>query len=328
MENYPELIGWVLGNADKLHLKVTRLTGISEWLPGHFDYHVAMTVDGAGVFGRGTDTDEPRAFLKAVSEAVERVACQGLEYPWATSTHSDRQQASIRAYRELLGMDRALCHHFTGTKVRPLDLAAPNFGGLVNSLARTCRKHGISLRLCELRPAADTRVVAAYAWRTGSDNPPGVLSGYGCADTAPEAGRQAITECVRKIGPIFIEKKKPQEEMAELEKTRSPWWHIWKMSQEAAGLEYLRGVLIPTDGKAETFTTEKVTIKDVNFREVDGFKKHFPDAPCVVMQAYSDKLLLPQFGKTSLDAAALARLKSFYGGDCPRIETEIPHLYG
>lgn len=191
MENHPELIDWALKNADKLHLKVTRLTGIGEWLPAHFDYHVAMTVDGAGVFGRGTDADEPRAFLKAVSEAVERAACQGLEYPWATATHSDRQQASLRAYRELLGMDRALCHHFTGTRVRPLELAALNYGGMADSLSTTCRKYGVILRLCELRPAADTRVVAAYAWRPGPGNPPGVLSGYGCAETVSEAGRQA-----------------------------------------------------------------------------------------------------------------------------------------
>lgn len=116
--------------------------------------------------------------------------------------------------------------------------------------------------------------------------------------------------------------------MAELEKSRSPWWHIWKMSQEAAGLGCLRAVLIPADSVAITLAAEEFSIKDVNFREIDGFKRHFPDAPCFVMQAYSDKLIMPQFGKTALNAAALVRLKSFCGGDCPRIETEIPHLYG
>jgi len=328
MENNPELIDWALENAGRLHLKVTRLTGIGEWLPGHFDYHVAMTVAGTDVSGRGTDTDEPRAFLKAVAEAVERAACHGLEYPWATSTHSDRQQASIRAYRELLGMDRALCHHFTGARVRPLDLVMLDDEGLAGHLTGACRKHGITLRLCEMRPAADSRVVAAYAWLSGSANPPGVLSGYGCAEAVRDAARQAITECVRKIGPIFIERKKPQEEMAILERSRSPWWHIWKMSQETAGLNYLRKVLLPMGGEPVTLTAENLSIGDAGFNEITGLKKLFPDVPCVVMQARSLNLLLPQFGKAIMDAATLARLNLFCGGECQRIETEIPHLYG
>ncbi len=328
MENHAELIDWALRNSDKLHLKVTRLTGISEWLPNDFDYHVAITVAGTSVSGRGTDPDEPRAFLKAVAEAIERYACQGLEYPWATSTHGDRQQASLRAYRELLGMDRAMCHHFTGTKARSLDITALNCKGLADSLNKTCQKYGIILRLCELRPATDTRIVAAYAWQSGPEPPPGVLSGYGCADFVPEACRQAIIECVRKIGPIFIEREKPQEEMSELEAVRSPWWHIWKMSQETAGLDYLKDAILPAVGEAVSVTAEALSVKDVNFREIVGFKKHFPDVPCVVMQAYSDKLLVPQFGRATLNPGTIGRLKIFSGGTCAKIQTEVPHLYG
>ena len=216
MENNQELIDWALANAEKLSLKVTRLTGINEWLPGHFDYHISMSVAGVEVFGRGTDTEEPRAFLKAVAEAVERAACQDLEYPWATSTHTEQQQAALRAYRELLGMDRALCHHFTGTKVRTLSLAILNDRVLADFLDGAGKKHGVKICLCEMRPSVDSYVAVAYAWMSGSDNPPGVLSGYGCAGTLPDASRQAIVECVRKIGPIFIERNKPKEEMASL----------------------------------------------------------------------------------------------------------------
>jgi len=329
MENNQKLIDWALANAEKLFLKVTRLTGINEWLPGHFDYHVSMSVAGAEVFGRGTDTEESRAFLKAVAEAVERAACQGLEYPWATSTHTDRQEASLRAYRELLGMDRALCHHFTGTKVRTLGLAVLNDKALVNFLDAACKKHAVTICLCEMRPSVDSYVAVAYAWMSGSNNPPGVLSGYGCAGTLPEAGRQAIVECVRKIGPIFIERNKPREEMAELEKLRSPWWHVWKMSQEPAGRAYLKNVLIPAAGENVLFTREELLMKDVRFREISGFKELFPDVPCVVMQAYSDKLILPQFGKTIIDDITLTRLRLFCGKNgCLKTETVIPHLYG
>lgn len=329
MENNPELIDWALANAKKLFLKVTRLTGINKWLPGHFDYHVSMSVAGAEVFGRGTDTEEPRAFLKAVAEAVERAACQGLEYPWATSTHTDKQQASLRAYRELLGMDRALCHHFTGTKVRPLGLAVFNDKVLANFLDGACKKHGVTICLCEMRPSADSYVAVAYSWLSGSNNPPGVLSGYGCAETLPEAGRQAIVECVRKVGPIFIERSKPKEEMVELEKLRSPWWHVWKMSQEPAGLDYLKNVLIPAAGENVVLTREELSMKDVSFREIYGFKNLFPGVPCVVMQAYSDKLILPQFGKTVINDNTLTRLRLFCGkSSCRYPETDIPHLYG
>lgn len=329
MENNQELIDWALANAGKLFLKVTRLTGINEWLPGHFDYHVSMSVARAEVFGRGTDTEEPRAFLKAVAEAVERAACQGLTYPWATATHTDRQQASLRAYRELLGMDRALCHHFTGSKVRILSLAILNDSVLADFLDGACKKHGVKICLCEMRPSADSCVAVAYAWMPGPGNPPGLLSGYGCAATLPEAGRQAIVECVRKIGPIFIERNKPKEEMAELEILRSPWWHVWKMSQERAGLDYLKNTLIPAAGESVLLAREELSLKDVGLREISGFKNLFPDVPCVVMQAYSDKLILPQFGKAVIDDKTLTRLKAFCGNSGSwKTETAIPHLYG
>lgn len=328
MENNQKLIDWALANADRLQLKVTRLTGIDEWLRGYFDYHVSMTVRDNGVFGRGTDTEEPRAFLKAVSEAVERAACDGLDYPWATATHTDKKQASIRAYRELLGMDRALCHHFTGTRLKTLELSTLNDAGLAHSLEKACKKHGITLRLCEMRPAADACVAVAYAWRAESSDPPGVLSGYGCAEALPEAGRQAIIECVRKIGPIFIEENKPKEKMSELESAHSPWWHVWKMSQETAGIDYLRSVLLPASGETISYASEALSIDDVNFREVQGFKTLFPDVPCTVMQAYSSKLIYPQFGRTVIAPVTQARLTAFCGGNCRKIETGVPHLYG
>lgn len=328
MENNQELINWALSNADRLQLKVTRLTGIDEWLRGYFDYHVSMTVRDIGVFGRGTDAEEPRAFLKAVAEAIERAACAGLEYPWATATHTDKRQASIRAYRELLGMDRALCHHFTGTKLKTLELSTLHDAALASSLTEACKKHGITIRLCEMRPSMDVCVAVAYAWQSESSDPPGVLSGYGCAGTLPEAGRQAIIECVRKIGPVFIERKKPKEKMAHLESAHSPWWHVWKMSQETAGVDYLKNVLLPAPGEKINYAVEDLSIDDVDFREIEGFKTLFPEVPCTVIQAYSSKLIYPQFGRTVIDPATQARLTAFCGGNCAKIEIGVPHLYG
>ena len=327
MENIPELIGWALSNAKRLKLKATRLTGIDEWLPGYFDYHIRLEFNGCEVFGRGTDKDEARAFLKSISEAIERISCHDLAYPWATATHSDTSQAARSAYRELLGMDRALCHHFTGAKIRPLEAKILEPDIRTGALKKCCDSYGIALRLFEMRPAADSFIAAAFGWPERSGVPPGLLSGYGCAGTLAEAARQAAIECIRKIGPIFVEKIKPEEGMAELEKKGGPWWHIWKMSQESAGLNYLKTTLIPSNTDDVRFTAENIAETDMHFREITKLKEHFPDIPCVVMQAYSDRLLMPQFGKPAANEAMMLRLKVF-NGENTGVELSIPHMYG
>ena len=321
------MIDWALSNSGRLNLKATRLTGVDEWLPGYYDYHIGLRFNDREVFGRGTDRDEPRAFLKAVSEAVERISCQGLAYPWATAVHSDPVLASRSAYRELLGMDRALCHHFTGAKLRPLEKAVLAPGIRVGALEDCCDRYGIALRLFEMRPAADSFVAAAFGWPARSGVPPGVLSGYGCSGTLREAAQQAVIECVRKIGPIFLENIKPKEDMAELEKKGGPWWHVWKMSQESAGLNYLKTVLAPSAAEEVSFAEEDISQADAGFREITEFKKYFPEMPCVVMQAYSDKLILPQFGRPAADAGTLQRLRAF-NGERTSVELSVPHMYG
>lgn len=329
MEIDQKLTDWMLANAGKLSLRVTRLTGIEEWLPGYFDYHIRFSVSGKEAAGRGTDADEARAFLKAASEAVERFACQGLEYPWASATHSDRKQAGFRAYRELLGMDRAMCHHLTGKKVRLLELSVLNNPGVESFLRNACEKHGIKIQLCEMRPSTDSVIAAAYAWNLAGRGLPGVLSGHGVGDSLPEACHQALIECLRKVGPIFINKRKPGEGLPELKKSRSPWWHIWKMSMDPAGLAYLKNELFSEDAQCNGFAREGISAADVSLTEITGFKKIFPDVPCTVMQAYSDKLLRPQFGEAILDRAALARLSAFCSPErYERLEIEIPHMYG
>ena len=319
----------MLANASKLSLRVTRLTGIEEWLPGYFDYHIRFSVSGKEAAGRGTDADEARAFLKAASEAVERFACQGLDYPWASATHSDGKQAGFRAYRELLGMDRAMCHHFTGTKLKLLELSVLNNTRLERFLRKACEKHGIKLQLCEMRPSADSVIAAAYAWNLDGRGLPGVLSGHGVADSLPEASHQALIECLRKVGPIFINKRKPGDALTELRKSRSPWWHIWKMSMDPAGLAYLKNKLFTEDAQRNRFAREGISVEDVSLTEITGFKKIFPDVPCTVMQAYSDKLLRPQFGAAIIDSAALTRLNAFcFPEKFEKLEMEIPHMYG
>jgi len=111
MANSTQLTDWVIANAKRLELAVTRVGWVEKWLPGYHDYQVKISLRKNIYAGRGIDRQEQIAFEKSVSEALERAATRGLEYPWTTAAYENYDGAKLRAYQELLGMDR-VCKSF------------------------------------------------------------------------------------------------------------------------------------------------------------------------------------------------------------------------
>ena len=116
MDNTKELKQWIIDNADALKLKVERLHWIKDWFPGYSDYWVSAIINNESFEGRGIDSDDEQAFLKAFSELVERIFCfyNGINSN-GVAAHYNKNSAILNARKELIERDAVLCHHLTDT---------------------------------------------------------------------------------------------------------------------------------------------------------------------------------------------------------------------
>src|SRR3989338_3968986 len=106
MENSKKLIDWALSRHQLLDLKVTKLTWVDEWIPGHFDFNTQISV-GSEVFkGRGFSNNIEIAMVKSIAEALERAVCKynGI-HSSGVAAHTDKIQAQINAKTELIERD-------------------------------------------------------------------------------------------------------------------------------------------------------------------------------------------------------------------------------
>ena len=72
VENTQKIIDWSIKYSEQLHLKAEYYTSIKKFMPDHFDIGVSIVVNDKKYAGRGTDKIEEIAYLKALSESVER----------------------------------------------------------------------------------------------------------------------------------------------------------------------------------------------------------------------------------------------------------------
>ncbi len=326
MANTQGLIDWGISNASKLNLHVTRVEWIDDWLPGYFDYEVKIKFKNMECVGRGIDASEPQAFAKGLAEALERLALSFCENPWCAAAYYDFEGAAQRAYRELLGIDRVLCHHFCRRKFRALPPQALGFLPAQTNLFELLGKYSLDLGFYELKPGADSKVCAAFMWSKNKNcSIPGFVAGFGCDTDIESAGLHAFLECARSAVAVFIGGAMPPKEEL-IQRPGNPRWHFWQ-AQSAASMRYIEENLLSSLDEEKRFETENISIKDVAFMEINTLNSIFPDIPLVFVQASSARLIKPQFGEFKGDAATMRRLEIFNGGPV-RVDASVPHFYG
>lgn len=322
-----ELTRWALGNAEKLSVHAEKYSWIGDWLPGFFDYGVIVTFVGRQFSGRGIDKTEETAFEKAVAEALERAAVAAAlpGVYCGTAAYPDKPGAKLRAYRELLGIDRVFCHHYTGAKMRRMawSESAGYFpdGALLRKIGQT----GMEFSLYELRPALDARVVCAIAYG-GQLKFGGFLSGFGVDADLSSAAAHAVIECLRTVAACLLTDYSPAESLEALKRKGEPRWHFW-MAQRPESLDDLRGRLLPATGEDIRLEPEEISAGDITFSMVESLRPDYPDIPLEIACASSDKLIKPQFGDIVASPALIKRLESF-AGKSVEINGIAQHFYG
>jgi len=327
MENSKRLIDWSISNSNKLNLEVTTVEWINEWLPGYFDYQIKIKLDNNIYTGRGIDFIETNAFAKGLAEALERFAVSFLQNRWCSAAYYDYNESAQRAYYELLAIDRVLCHHFCKKKLKIVSFDEIKLIDGINHLIKMLEKNQLKMGIYELRPSMDAKVVSTLIWSTNSKHPiQGFVAGFGCDRNLKDAIIHSILECLRNAVAIFVGGLKAEPEELFCSPT-NPRWHFWQALKKESR-EYLEKYLIPKPGEEINLEVEYISINDVNFTQINTLNSIFPDIPLVFVQATSDKLIKPQFGKFLPDTHTSKRLKVFNGGPL-EIDSNIPpHFYG
>lgn len=325
----PQLADWALSRARELQLEVVRVSWTDEWIPGYSDYEARISLNGGIHVGRGLARDERLAFTKAVAESLERAATSLTRGDCRTGTaaHVDFSRAAWNAYCELLGFDRAICHHLCGSRFSriPLDIVTDDIP--LRLLKERLIAHGLFITLCRARPAKDAEVCVAAIWRgSPAAVQTGLVCGFGCDSHLRAAASHAVLECLREACTVFIGGAGPSVPLEELERLQDPQWHFW-MTQTRPALEYFQKHLRPTNDAEEAPPAEDVSFADVLCRRLETLDELLPDIPLSIVQARSDRLMTPMFGQRALDEAALLRARRFGGKDA-LVENSPPHFYG
>jgi len=328
MADTSRLTDWVLSKSADLGLRVTALQWVNTWLPGFYDYRVRIAVQGKDFIGRGLDADEKTAFDKASAEAIERAMCWTLKAPAAMAAFPDEEGAKRRAYYELVGIDRAVCHHFCRLPFRPASFAALGKSVPVSTIKKMAAASQLEIRLFELRPVTDARVFSAIAWSGDPRHPvKGFVAGFGTGSYQETAALGAILECLRTATAVFIGGACPEEPLNSLKARRSPWWHIWQAQTEES-MKHFREYLLPRDqAQAQDWRPEEICINDVTFKRLSTPHTLFDGLPLVVLCAVSQKLIEPQYGDFRLSENSMQRFRAFNGG-AVSIDVSVPHFYG
>lgn len=320
------IVEWTIENSSRLNLEVTRVTWVDEWLPGYYDYQVKITAGRKTYIGRGIDAVENLAFAKAAAEALERAATYGLKACWATAAYPDLPEAKERAYSELLGIDRVLCHHYCRRGVRVLGREALGASFPLKPFFKMLQKNRLELTILELTPSIDAKVAGVFV---SSLDPActvkGFVKGYGVEKTLESAVIHAIIECMRNSVTVFLGGATPDSGELACNPT-NPRWHFWQ-AQTAESMKYLRTHFIAGAVPGAKLEPESVSIADASFTQINTLDSIFPEVPLCFVQAHSDKLLKPQFGKFQADVETIKRLEVFNGG-AVNLDDSVPHFYG
>jgi hypothetical protein len=284
-----------------------------------------------------------------------RPTCYGV----GIAAHNSFNDAARNAYHELLTFDRVFCHHYSKSRFQAIPLDVLDFKGFCGEeIQGRLNRGNLTLTLYQLRPASDAYVVIALIqnkikncvsgfavgplrihagnWahsilgflgkRLKNNEVDGVVCGFGSSTSLRAAAIHAGFECIREAVAVLIGGAVVDTPISTLEEKKDPQWHF-VMAQKTEFDCFLKQNLLPVVNEATILTVEDIKYEDVTFERLEEIHKVFPGMPLVVVRAYSERLMLPQFGHPVFDPLTKARLERFSGGAVD-LSQKIPHFYG
>lgn len=107
------VLKWCLDNTKKFNFTIKEIQSTPKFLPGYHDYLVKIFFNNETFYGRGIDSHETTALVKAFAELFERIVMFDSEFPNSNgiACHTDIKKAQENAKREMIERDSFFCHY-------------------------------------------------------------------------------------------------------------------------------------------------------------------------------------------------------------------------
>jgi len=310
MDNQKEIGNWILGHAHLLDLKIERMGWIQNWFPEHKDFKISLSTPDGILTGRGIDTDEDTALLKAFSELVERSVCSGYGINSnGVAAHYDRDSAILNARKELIERDAILCHHLTGkpfffnqrpSRYDELKLALFGLGMDLKFAEAICSVDGFHVVVCRV---------------SGRDQF-GSFWGFGCDTDLDKAFDHASFECMINVSSHI----------------HGNYGLVPSSQNLGRGLDHQRFHFSESISELKVIDNFNVpspilSMDEIEFIELGAEVSPLASAPLFVIQAKSSLLQTMFYGEADETKINMERLNVFAGEKLKEF-SRVPHPIG
>ena len=197
MEADDQLLAWSLENKKALNLEVTQNTWPSEVNLPLFDYSIQIGENCSRV-GRGVDQVKKTAFLKALSEAFERLAMDqnGLSCSNGVAAHSELELAKRNAKKELIERDAFFSCYYGQLGFKRLERFDERvFQGPIEPL----KNRDLLLRVYHVAESSGyTVLLSVVSGLTRANRPIGLCLSLSCEDSFERALKKLLLESLAK----------------------------------------------------------------------------------------------------------------------------------
>lgn len=310
MDNQKKLGNWILCHTHSLDLKIERMNWIQNWFPEHKDFKISFSTSNEVLVGRGIDTDEDTALIKAFSELVERSVCSfyGINSN-GVAAHFDKGSAVLNAKKELIERDAILCHHLTG-KPFFINEKPVRFDSLKFALFG----FGMDLTFGEAISSVDGFHVVVC--RISGRDRFGTFWGFGCDTDLNKAFDHASFECMINVSAYIYGKYGASPSSRELKKGLDH--QRFYFSENVSELKTVRDFKVPSP---------ILKMDEIECVELGADFSPWVTAPIFIMQANSSLLQTMFYGEADETKINLKRLSLFTGENLKEF-SRIPHPIG
>jgi ribosomal protein S12 methylthiotransferase accessory factor YcaO len=299
VENSEKIIKWSLDNKNLLNLEVVYYTGLKDFLPKVEDIGINISINNLTFHGRGSDSIEEIAYLKALSECVERATTFFLEIPNTNgiAAHFDLSSAKKNARNELIERDAFLCNFLLNSNLKKIQ---------TRLFPRLSTEKHIVIDYFEM--AKNQMGVGVLAFTSSSKN---FLSyGLAFASNVETSLEKSTTELLRDF--VHFENKQNIQSISIEDFNNAKESNLNAHRYVSNTKEYLELFLKSITN--ENFTSSQPTYKEDDFSyKVISQQKLFHNCPLHVVQAINPKLQNLFTGPTTADKVNFTRLTEVAG---------------
>jgi hypothetical protein len=321
VENTQKIIDWSIKYSEQLHLKAEYYTSIKKVMPDHFDIGVSIVVNDKKYAGRGTDKIEEIAYLKALSESIERslLPIFNIENSNGLAVHHSLDQAKLNARNELIERDAFFCRYLLKSGMKKIQFE-------ITEAEKYFKNENIDISYYEMCHYQDGYGVLCVADGVSHKRPFGLVMGTSFRSEVEVAKNQAFNEALRTVLSTVAKKESESISIEEFSKMNDDQINFRDHGRLSLNLEYSKYF-------KDLLNNEIIALKDnidhddFSYEVLDNALIPIPELPLLAVRANHPKLQQLYTGVTLAEKVNLNRLKQIFEEVNFKSINLIPHPF-